>query len=133
MAEILIGAQIRAGSFTPDGETRRIAYNNLVLFTKQTFDPDDDSEYIGHRIVKDAYEAKIQNTPENIQKVFGKQITMTDLKKHLGKPVNIFLNRSKKVERVELLDTIRFDDLVADAQKLADVVAALAVLEAPQQ
>ena len=116
--EILIGAQVRAGSFTPEGEKRKVEYNNLVLFTKQTFDPDDESEYIGHRIVKDGYEAKIANNPENIQKVFGKQITMSDLKKHLGKPVNIFLNRYKKVERVEFLETNGFDDLVADTAQV---------------
>lgn len=115
--EILIGAQVRAGKFTPKGTTEEIEFNNLVLFTAQDFNPNDTAEHFGCRIVKDAYEAKIQNNPDNIQKVFGKQITMADLKKHLGKPVNVFLNRYKNVERVELLETNGFDDLVADAQK----------------
>ena len=115
--EILIGAQVRAGRFVPQGKTEEVVFNNLVLFTAQDFNPDDTAEHFGHRIVKDAYEAKIANNSENIQRVFGKQITMSDLKKHLGKPVNIFLNRYKKVERVELLETNGFDELVADAQK----------------
>ena len=115
--EILIGAQVRAGRFVPKGKTEEVAFNNLVLFTAHEFNPNDTAEHFGHRIIKDSYEAKIQNNPENIQRVFGRQITMSDLKKHLGKPVNVFLNRFNNVERVELLETNGSDDLVADAQK----------------
>ncbi len=100
--EKLIGAQIRSGKFTPTGKSEEIEYNNLILFTTSELSGEDDKTFCGS---KTNYEAKIQNNPENIAKVFGKQITIEEIRKHLGKPIDIFYDQYKNVARVLMYET----------------------------
>lgn len=99
--ERLIGAQIRAGKFTPNGKTEEVSYNNLILFTTSAISGEDATLYCGD---KTNYEAKIQNTTENITKVFGRNITINDLRSSLGKFVDIFYDQYKNVVKVLIYD-----------------------------
>lgn len=99
--EKLIGAQIRSGKFTPSGKTEEIEYNNLILFTTSELSGEDDKTFCGS---KTNYEAKIQNNSENLVKVFGKNITIDEIREHLGKHVDIFYDQYKNVVRVLMYD-----------------------------
>ena len=94
MAEKFIGAQVRAGQFTAKDTGKVIDYNNLVLFTTSAVNCGE--------MCNDP--AKISNTVDNIVKVFGRPITMDWLKSQLGKYVDIFYDKWKKVDRVIFYD-----------------------------
>lgn len=102
MLVTIIGIEIKSGSFTPEGKSQAMDYNNLMVYgMKDNTYTDEKNMGIGSSPIT----LKIKNKPDTIKKVFGFIPATDDLENMVGQAYEFYFNEKGAIDKIVIPET----------------------------
>lgn len=97
MLVTIVGTEVKSGTFTPEGKTESMSYNNVMVYaTKDNTYAEGKNFGFGSIPVT----LKIKNEPNRISKIFGYIPTPDDLNDMVGQAYEFYFNEKGVIEKI---------------------------------